>query len=82
MHDVVGLAKLHGLPVKEEPGMHFESFLYLLCTVIKSMTCPSADAASTSILHHHPAKCAPMLVAAHILYHGGQSREPGRLNTA
>lgn len=82
MHDIVGLAKLHGLSVKEEPGMHGKSFLYSLRTAINIYDYPSADAALTSTLHHHPPHCAPMLVAVNVLYHGGQSKKPGRLNTA
>jgi hypothetical protein len=34
MHDIVGLAKLHGLSVQEEPGMHCKSFLYSLRAAI------------------------------------------------
>lgn len=82
MHDIVGLAELHGLSVKEEPGMHCKSFLYSLRTAIIIYDYSSANAASTSTLDHRPPHCAPMLVAANGLYHGGQSRKPGRLKTA
>jgi hypothetical protein len=34
MHDIVGLAELHGPSVKEEPGMHCKSFLYSLRAAI------------------------------------------------
>jgi hypothetical protein len=77
MHDIAGLAGLHGLSVKEEPRKHSKLFFYLLRNAIVVCHYPSAHAASTSTLRHHTFQCVPVLVAAKNLYGGAKA---GRLN--